>query len=84
MASAGYYLHWKYVLCSRQIHTIILSMKNIDILLMTTIGLLLFMVCLLFKQTKDLQTQIEEIRIVVNHKYVQVANTEKKPFRFSF
>lgn len=59
-------------------------MKNIDILLVATIGLLLFMVCALFKQTKDLQTQIEEIRIVVNHKYVQVANTEKKPFRFSF
>lgn len=59
-------------------------MKNIDILLMTTIGLLLFMVCALFKQTKDLQTQIEEIRIVVNHKFVPATNTKKKPFRFSF
>jgi len=43
---------------------------NLDIAYTAVLGLLLLLSCILFKETKDLQTQINELRIIVDQKFL--------------
>ena len=53
-------------------------MKNLDkVMPAIAIGLLLFLVCVLFKQTQDLQTQVDELKIIVDQEFLPAMILDK-------
>lgn len=57
---------------------------ELDILFGMVIGMLLLLVVILFKETKNLQTQIDEMGLIMNHKLLSNMMTDTPTIRESY
>lgn len=55
-----------------------------DTIVATAIGILLFLAYVLFKETKSLQTQINELRIIVDQKFLPAMILEQPTIRETY
>jgi hypothetical protein len=54
---------------------------SLDIAFTVVIGLLLFLVMILFSDIKNLQTQVDELHVIVNQKYLPAMILEDPKLR---
>jgi hypothetical protein len=54
---------------------------DLDILFGTIIGILIILVTIQFKEKQNLQTQIDELRLLFNQKFLQEMVTDKPKLR---
>ena len=54
---------------------------NLDIAFTAVLGLLLFLIMVLFTETKSLQTEIDELRIIVDQKFLPAMILEQPTIR---
>jgi hypothetical protein len=54
---------------------------DIDLMYGCVIGMLLILVVILFKETKTLQTQIDELKIIVDQKFLPAMILEEPTIR---
>jgi uncharacterized membrane-anchored protein YhcB (DUF1043 family) len=54
---------------------------DLDILFGTIIGILIILVTIQFKEKQNLQTQIDELRLLFNQKFLQEMVTDKSDIR---
>jgi hypothetical protein len=64
---------------------ILLIMKfDLDIMFGTIIGVLIILVSVLFKEKQTLQTQIDELRIIVNQKTLPALILDRNDFNIRY
>jgi len=57
---------------------------DLDILFGTVLGILIILTTIQFKEKQNLQTQIDELRLLFNEKFLQEMLVNKPVVRFEF
>lgn len=57
---------------------------DLDILFGVVIGILIILTTIQFKEKQNLQTQIDELRLLFNQKFLQEMTVNKPVVRFEF
>ena len=58
--------------------------SNLDLMFGIIIAMLIVLYTIQFKQSKNLQTQVDELRVLFNQKFLQEMTVNKPTLRFEF